>query len=234
MARAMLSAAGPGVLESEVYAAGMAAAFERGTVVPGMHLWSGAAPLGAAPPAWAYRPQRPRVLQDGDLILAEVFSAFGMRATQHQVAIAVGEVHPDVERAAAVARSAYDAGLSALRPKSTFGEVAAAMLKPSQDAGAWVCRPQVHGLNPFGAFCGFPADVGEISGAENYPGWATPFATRLGDMELEPGMVFAFEPNCGFGRRSVTIGGTVIVGQDEAIELNPYTARVLRVGNVAG
>lgn len=40
-------------------------------------------------------------------------------------------------------------------------------------------------------------------------------------------MTFAFEPNCAIGRRTVNIGGTVIVGADKAIELNPHTAEVL-------
>jgi Xaa-Pro aminopeptidase len=49
-------------------------------------------------------------------------------------------------------------------------------------------------------------------------------------MVLEPGMTFAFEPGCGFGSRIVTIGGTVIVGDDGPIELNPYTAQLLCAG----
>jgi hypothetical protein len=38
------------------------------------------------------------------------------------------------------------------------------------------------------------------------------------------------EPHCTLGRRRVTLGGTVLVGDDDAIELNPYTARLLRAG----
>jgi len=34
----------------------------------------------------------------------------------------------------------------------------------------------------------------------------------------------------GFGSHLITLGGTVIVGNDEAIELNPYTAQLLRAG----
>ncbi|HTQ22815.1 hypothetical protein [Mycobacterium sp.] len=41
-------------------------------------------------------------------------------------------------------------------------------------------------------------------------------------------MTFAFEPSCGFGRHLVTVGGTVIVGEDGPEELNPYTSRILR------
>jgi hypothetical protein len=40
-------------------------------------------------------------------------------------------------------------------------------------------------------------------------------------------MSFAFEPNSVIGHHAVNIGGTVIVGDDEAIELNPFTAKLL-------
>ena len=227
MAQAMVEAAAPGVAENEVYAAGMAAAYKLGTVVPGMHLRSGPEPAGWGPPQWAYRPQAPRVLQDGDVISTEVFCNFGMRASQHQATIAIGDVHEDFERAALVARAAYDAGLKALHAKRKFGDVAEEMLKPVEVAGGWVRGPQIHGLNPFGSFCRYPANFRRLDGAEHYPK-VTGMSTTLGEMELEPGMTFAFEPSCVFGRRPVTLGGTVIVGDDEPIELNPYTAQLLR------
>ena len=229
MARAMVDAARPGVSEAEVFKAGMAAAHECGTAVPWMHLCSGSEPSGSGPPQWTYRPQAPRILQDGDLIVTEVFSSFGMRQTQHQVAIAVGEVHEEFERCARVARACYDAGLQTLRAKTPFGDVAEAMLKPLEEAGGWVRGPQIHGLNPFGSLCRFPGDLSQIPGAKRYPHVAG-LPTALGEMELEPGMTFAFEPGCGFGPRIVTIGGTVVVGDDGAIELNAYTAQLLRAG----
>ena len=142
MARAMVNAARPGVSEAEVFKAGMAAAHERGTAIPWIHLWSGPEAAGFGPPQWAYRPQDPRILQDGDLISAEVFSSFGMRQTQHQVTITIGEVHADFERCARIARACYDAGLRTLRAKTRFGEVAEAMLKPVEEAGGWVRAPR--------------------------------------------------------------------------------------------
>jgi hypothetical protein len=44
---------------------------------------------------------------------------------------------------------------------------------------------------------------------------------------LQKGMTFAFEPNCVFARRTANLGGTVVVGDDAPIELNPFTARLL-------
>ena len=229
MAKAMVDAARPGVSEVEVYAAGMGVAHKSGTVVAGMHRWSGPAPAGSGPPQWAYRPQAPRILQDGDYIATEVFCGFGMRQTQHQVAIAIGKVHEDLERAAVVARKCYEAGLDRLRAGRRFDEVTEAMLAPVVSGGGYVRGPQIHGLNPFGSFCRDFGGLEQVDGADRYPK-AEANSTELGEMMLEPGMTFAFEPSCGFGRHLVTIGGTVIVGDDQAIELNPYTAQVLRAG----
>ena len=229
MARAMVAAARPGVSEIEVYAAGIAAALGHGTVVPGLHFWTGPAPAASGPPQWAFRPQAPRVLQDGDYITSEVFVNSGPLMTQHQVGIAIGDVHPDVERAEQVVRQCYDAGVKLLRAGTRFGDVAEAMLVPLEAAGGWVRGPQIHGLNPYGSMCRTPDDGSLKSGTERYPEVASA-PTQLADLVLEPGMTFAVEPSCGFGRHIVTVGGTVIVGQDEAVELNPYTAQVLRAG----
>ncbi|GAA3546263.1 M24 family metallopeptidase [Amycolatopsis ultiminotia] len=229
MAQAMVAAAAPGVAENEVYAAGMAVAHRRGAVAPAMHFRSGPEPAGWGPPPWAYRPQAPRVLREGDVIVTETFCNFGMRTSQHQLTIAIGEVHEDFERGAEVARECYAAGMRTLLPRHRFGEVADAMYAPVESAGGWVRGPQIHAINPFGALCGFPADFSQVPGSERYH--EVPAAPTLGgDLVLEPGMTFAFEPNCGFGRRVVTVGGTVIVGEAGPIELNPGTAQLLRAG----
>ena len=102
------------------------------------------------------------------------------------------------------------------------------MIKPILEAGGWSRGPQIHSLNPLIALCGRPTKLEQIEGAERYCDVGTA-PTILADMELEPGMTFAFEPSCAFGRHLVTIGGTVIVGKDEPIELNPFTAQLHRV-----
>jgi hypothetical protein len=91
-------------------------------------------------------PQAPRTLQKGDVIYAEVFSNFGSHHTQHQVLIAVDEVHEDFKRATRVARAVYDAGLQALRPGRKFSNFVKDMLKPMEGAGGWVIGPAVMGL----------------------------------------------------------------------------------------
>lgn len=228
MARAMVDTAAAGVAESEVYAAGMAAGYARGTLPAAMHFFSGTEPLARGLPPWGYRPQAPRILGDGDVVSAEVFCNFGGRHTQHQVTISIGEPHEDLRRAADVARAAYDAGLQALRPGRTFGDVVDAIRTPLDAADGWEFGPSIHALNPLIAASGFPATGRRrITGVENYP-VEPDHPTMSGDLELKPGMTFALEPNYVFGRHLAYLGGTVVVGDDEAIELNPYTAQILR------
>ena len=227
MVAAMVDTAAAGVSESEVYAAGMAAGYARGTTPAAMHLYSGPNPLARALPPWSYRPQAPRTLQNGDVVSAEVFSNLGGRHTQHQVTIAIGEPHPDLLRAAEVARATYDAGLQALRPGRTFGDVVDAMREVLDAAEGWEFGPSLHALNPMIVLSGFPADATKrIPGADAYP--PEPAHPTIGaDMELMAGMTFAMEPNYVFGQHLAYLGGTVIVGDPDPIELNPYTAQIL-------
>ncbi|SDS47979.1 M24 family metallopeptidase [Microlunatus soli] len=233
MARAMVDTAAAGVAESEVYAAGMATGYAHGTTPAAMHFWSGPDPLASGLPQWSYRPQPPRRLADGDLISAEVFSNVGGRHTQHQVSITIGEPHPDLQRAAAVARAGYDAGLEALRPGRTFGDAVDAIRRPYAAADGWEFGPAIHTLNPMIAASGFPAEASRrLAGAADYPP-ERDHPTMASDLELRPGMTFALEPNYVVGRQLAYLGGTIIIGTDEPIELNPFTAQLLRAAGRA-
>ncbi|GAA3864129.1 aminopeptidase P family protein [Streptomyces sedi] len=226
MVQAMVATAAPGVPESRVYAAGMAAGYDRGSLPPAMHLWSGPDAVAAGPPAWGQRAQPPRVLEEGDVVYAEVFSSFGGRHAQNQVTIAVGDVHEDFHRAADVCRASYDAGLGALRPGHTFGELVDAMHAPLDAADGWPFLIAVHSLNP-GLSVGRGRGLfSRLPGTEGYPR-VPDHPTFLPHLELAPGMSFAFEPNYAFGRRLAHLGGTVVVGEDAPIELNAYSARLL-------
>ncbi|GAA2010472.1 M24 family metallopeptidase [Catenulispora yoronensis] len=227
VAEAMLKGAAPGVSEAELYADGMAAAFRLGCAAPDMLLWSGPGFVAWGPPAWSYRPQAPRVLEDGDVVLAEVFCRFGMKETQHQVAIAIGEVHPDVEDAAAIARAAYEAGLAVAEVGNTFGDIAEEMLRVLREADAWNIHPMVHTLNPYGPVCGFGSGLKRVPEARQY-GRLFELPTIGGELPLAPGMSLSFEPNAVVGGKAVNLGGTVVIGDDGPIELNPLTAQLLR------
>jgi Xaa-Pro aminopeptidase len=231
MVRAMVDAAGPGVPETEVYAAGMAEGYRRGTLPSAMHLWSGPDPVASGIPAWGYRAEAPRVLADGDVVYAEVFSQFGGRHTQHQVTIAVGDVHEDYWRAGDVARQAYDAGLATVRPGRTFGDVVEAMHAPFDAHDGQMYLIAVHSINPLLTMGKGRGDIGLLPGAEAYPATNDGHPTFMGDLVLQPGMCFALEPQYAFGHHLAHIGSTVVVTEDEPIELSPLTREVLRAGH---
>jgi Xaa-Pro dipeptidase len=226
MCAAMLEATRPGVRENEIYAAAMQACAGNAGFSTLLLMGSGPEFVGWGPPTWLYRPETPRVIEEGDIILAEVFSSFGMLETQHQPAIAVGAVHEDFERAAEVAEASYHAGVRALRAGVRFADVVEAMNVPMRAAGGWHVHPLIHSISPFGL----------IGAGER--GIETPELDRYGkvldipsmnlDTVLQPGMVFAVEPSCAFGRRVVNLGGTVIVGEDGGIELNDNATRLMR------
>lgn len=227
IAEAMLDAARPGNTDADVLAAGMAVGYARGAQP---HILIGTGPdvisWGDAP--WAYRPQQPQVIADGDVIMSEVLNAVARKESQSQVAIAVGEVHPDIEEAARVARACYDSGLALLRPGHTFGEVADAMVRTVKNAGGWNVHPMLHSMNPYGPVCGFGWGLRNFPPAKAY-GEVGEVPTIGSELPLAPGMTFAFEPSCVINGRMVNLGGTVVVGNDDPIELNALTARLLRV-----
>jgi Xaa-Pro aminopeptidase len=201
-ARAMAASAAPGVTEAEVCAAGTAAAFRLGCPASTL-MWSGPGFVAWGPPSWSYRPEPPRALEEGDVLLAEVATRFGMKQTRHQAAIAIGDLHPDIETAAVIARASYQAGLRAARVGNTFGDLAEAMLMPLKQAGSWNTHPLVRMLSA-------PGPVG-------------------GELPLASGMCCAVRPSAVVAGRAVSLGGTVVISEDDPIELSPFTARMLRV-----
>jgi Xaa-Pro aminopeptidase len=227
-ARAMLAVAAPGVTEAEEYAAGMAAALQRGCHGD-MRMWSGPGFVAWGPPSWSYRPEPPRALGEGDVLLAGVSSRFGMKETRHQVAIAIGDPHPDIETAAAIAGASYQAGLRAARPGNTFGDLAEAMLEPLKQAGSWNTHPLVRALSPFGLAGGFGAGLSQLPQARHY-GRLSQIPATGSELPLAPGMCWALQPSAVVDGSAVSLGGTVLVGEDDPVELSPFTARLLRAG----
>ena len=228
IAHAIVEATAIGVRENEVYKAGMSAGFANGTTIPLLHLFSGPKAINWGLPKWHYSSQSPpRTLQDGDLVTSEIFSDFGKMQAQLQITIAVGKVHPEVEKAAIIARQCYEAGLNSLRAGNTFGEVAKAIRKPLEENGAWSKGPQIHSLNPIVPVCAIDVDLARVGVPEGYLRcWA--MDTLDPDFVLVPGMSFALEPTGAVGPYAVTLGGTAIVTEGDPIELNTYTTHLLR------
>lgn len=228
MSIAMRDATRPGVTEGDIYAAIVAACPRNVGFTAEILLASGKDFVSFGPPRWNYRPQASRVIEDGDIVTGEIFSSLGMLETQHEPTIAVGKVHPDYERAAEVARASYDAGLEALRPGKTFGEVVEAMQVPLTKAGGYNLHPLIHSINPFGLVCGFGEGFNRVPGTDRYA-LSAEVPTFGADIEIQAGMTFSFEPTCMFGKRYVNLGGTVVAGEDKPIELNSITTQMMRV-----
>lgn len=86
----------------------------------------------------------------------------------------------------------------------------------------------IHSINPYGLICGFGEGFAGLPGAKRYA--LTARVPMFGaDVPLKAGMTFSFEPSCLIGRRFVNLGGTVVVGEGDPIELNEISTRMMRV-----
>jgi Xaa-Pro aminopeptidase len=221
----MIDVSKPGTSESEIYAAVMYQLFANGCnglMVPyatPMLIHSGPDNPGWGPPIWLIRAQEPRRVAKGDLVQAEIFPRYGGLETQIQMSIALAPVHPINERCADIAKRSYDAGLNALKPGKTFGEVIEAMEEPLQQAGAWHLTPLVHSLSPLKWVSRMGVGMEKLPGIENYK-WSGPMKDVRADGIIQANTVWELEPNACIGKNRVNIGGTVIVTEKGAESLN--------------
>jgi len=227
MCQAMLDTARAGVRESEVYSAAVATSAKYAGITSVLLMGSGPEYVGWGAPAWTYRPEEPRILEEGDILLSEVFSGFGMLESQCQPAIAIGKIHPDFEVAAKIARKSYENGVAMLRDGVTFGEVVEAMNEPMNTIECGQVHPLVHSISPFGLI-GAGNNRIHLEEFENY-GQVLDIPSIGADMVLREGMVFALEPNCAIGSKVINLGGTVVVGKEKGIELNTLSTHLMRV-----
>lgn len=56
----------------------------------------------------------------------------------------------------------------------------------------------------------------------------TPLPATGAELPLAPGMCWALQPSAVVAGRAVSLGGTVLIGEHDPIELSPFTARMLR------
>lgn len=228
MSEAMRITAIPGNTEADIAAAVTATCLSMGGFTAEILMGSGPEYIGWGQPAWQYRSQKPREIQLGDIVLTEIFALYGMYETQHQAAVAVGKIHPEIERAAKVSRECYEIGVENLKEGITFGELVDKMEKPLLQAKGWHVHPLIHSINPYG-----PIGFGTAPGIEVLPlaqkyGHVSRLPNPGRELVLKAGMTFAFEPNCAFDYHLCNLGGTVIVGKDKGIELNNNSTHLMR------
>lgn len=228
MSEAMRATAIPGNTEADIAAAVTSTCLSMGGFTAEILMGSGSEYIGWGQPAWQYRSQKPREIQEGDIVLTEIFALYGMYETQHQAAVAVGKVHPNIEKAAEISRECYEIGVEYLKEGVTFGEVVDKMEQPLLRSKGWHVHPLIHSINPYG-----PIGFGTAPGIESLP-----IAQKYRQLErlpnpgrelvLKAGMTFAFEPNCAFGYHLCNLGGTVVVGKEKGIELNKNSTYLMR------
>ena len=226
MCAAAIDVIRPGATEADVYTAVSTACMKTGA----HHWWSiivsGKDSLAWGPPRHQYRPGPPRKIEDGDLVMLELFPSYGHYETQQQLTVAVGDLHPDTEKAAQAAISSYKAGLSLIRPGVKFGEIVEAINRPQQLVGGWNLTPNIHTLPNVAVGENAPAvSIPDLAG---YQGVKRNPSVRPG-MQISEGMVFALQPNCVIGRHRVNVGGTVILTKTGCRELNFLAKELQRV-----
>ncbi len=223
--KAIIECAAPGVGEEVIMAEATAAIlrFGIGLRYPLIVMNSGQHTLSWGPPRWQTRGEAPRVMQKGEIMHSELMPMCGNQEVQVQMTVAFDPIDATNQKCEKVARQSYDAGLKALKPGIKFSEFWAAMEEPLKASGCWSYTPLVHSLGPH-----FLAGRSRVN-QENLD-LGVRFVGAPGaiprDIVLQPGMVFAFEPNACIGTHRVNIGGTVIVTANGCEELNQIPTTV--------
>jgi Xaa-Pro aminopeptidase len=217
--RVIIEVAAPGVGEEVIFAEATREMLRHsiGLRYPMIVMNSGPATLSWGPPRWTTTGEAPRILARGDLMQAELMPLCGNQEVQVQMTVALDPLDDTNRKCEQVARASYEAGIKALKPGITFAELLAAMEEPHKSAGCWGYTPLVHSLGPH--FLTGRTSVNQDQASLDVR-FAGPNALRTREAVLQPGMVFAFEPNACIGRHRVNIGGTVIVTAAGCEELN--------------
>ena len=211
--------AAPGVGEEVVFAEGTAEMLRHGIGVryPVIVMNSGPHTLSWGPPRWTTSGEAPRILQRGDLLQAELMPLCGNQEVQVQMTVALDPLDDTNKQCERVALASYAAGIKALKPGIAFADLLAVMEEPLKSAGCWGYTPLLHSVGPHFLAGRTLVNQDQVELDVRYAGAN---AARQRQAILQPGMVFAFEPNACIGTHRVNIGGTVIVTATGCEELN--------------
>ena len=217
--KVIVEIAAPGVGEEVVFAEATREMLRHGIGLryPMIVMNSGPHTLSWGPPRWTTSGEAPRILARGDLMQAELMPLCGNQEVQVQMTVALDPLDEENRQCERVARASYEAGVKALKPGITFAELVAVMEEPLRSSGCWGYTPLVHSVGPH--FLAGRTNVNQEQ-AKLDVRFVGPNAVRARAAVLEPGMVFAFEPNACLGHHRVNIGGTVIVTASGCEELN--------------
>ncbi len=179
---AVADLARPGVNDVDVKAALMSALFRGGCDTHTLLLFhSGSRSVHGAMGGSLPSPKG-RILEDGDVINAEFDARFEGYCAQFNQPFFIGQVDDAWQDIAAIGAESFDAGMDALKPGLTAGELQTLMRAPVLARGHQVLGPMFHGLG-----LSFEAPVAETS-------LGTSFVEDL-EIAFEPGMVVELEPH---------------------------------------
>jgi Xaa-Pro aminopeptidase len=223
--RTIIEVTEPGIGEEVVFAEATREMLRHGIGLryPMIVMNSGPHTLSWGPPRWTTRGEAPRRLEKGDLVQAELMPLCGNQEVQVQMTVALDPLDATNRTCERVARESYDAGLKALRPGIAFADLVAAMEEPFKRSGCWAYTPLVHSLGPHFLMGRTRINMEKLNLGIRFAGAPSAPERRA---TLQPGMVFAFEPNACLGDHRVNIGGTVIVTETGCEELNKIPTRV--------
>jgi Xaa-Pro aminopeptidase len=218
----------PGVGEETIFAEASRAmlSFGIGIRYPALVMNSGPATLSWGPPRWSTRAERPRVLQNGDLLQTELMPMCGNQEVQVQMTVALGPIGDINLKCEKVANEAYAQGIKILKPGITFDELVQAMEEPLRASGCWAYTPLVHSISPHFLAGRSKVNTEHLDLKVSHLG--APSAP-IRKAVLKAGMVFAFEPNACIDHHRVNIGGTVVVTENGCEELNVIPCKVTHI-----
>jgi len=211
--------AAPGVGEEVVFAEATAEMLRQGIGVryPVIVMNSGPHTLSWGPPRWTTSGEAPRVLQRGDLLQMELMPLCGNQEIQVQMTVALDPLDETNKKCEQVALESYAAAIKAIKPGVAFADMLAVMEEPHRKAGCWGYTPLLHSVGPHFLAGRTQVNMDSVKLDVRYVGANT---AKVRKAVLEPGMVFALEPNACIGDHRVNIGGTVIVTATGCEELN--------------
>jgi len=217
--RAIIEVAAPGIGEEVVFAEATREMLRHGIGLryPTIVMNSGPHTLSWGPPRWTTSGEAPRVLARGDLLQMELMPLCGNQEIQVQMTVALDPLDETNLKCERVARASYEAAIKALKPGITFADMLAVMEEPLKSAGCWGYTPLLHSVGPHFLAGRTTANQEQAKIDVKFVGANT---ARVRKAVLQPGMVFALEPNACIGDHRVNIGGTVIVTATGCEELN--------------
>jgi methionyl aminopeptidase len=163
-------------------------------------------------------PSPKRVLQEGDIVSVDFGVVVDGYYGDAAITVPVGDINPDKARLLKVTEASLVAGIAAVRPGATLGDVGAAVQGVVEGEGFSVVRDFVgHGI-----------------GAQMHEDPQVPNYGQAGKgMKLRPGMVIAIEPMVNAGKPDVMVldDGWTAVAKDGSMSAHfEHTVAVTDTG----